>query len=245
MKEIEIDAEVARWTDELDEAEKYFSKWKDRCKEILRRYRDEKTEIENTTAKSYRFPLFWSNIQIQKPAYYSRTPKPEVERKFKDQDRLGREAGEVLERAIDTVIKEQPFDDMMTMTVEDFLLYARGQGRVRFKSDVAIQKTVGQEEEAKPTGENPETQEQVLNENVLIEYVHWDDFLHSPARSWLEVRWVAFRACLTKGEAIARFGKEIAAQLTYDKSYDNEENQGSADAPKNNKTEIWEIWEIS
>jgi hypothetical protein len=39
-----------------------------------------------------------------------------------------------------------------------------------------------------------------------IDYVYWADFLHSPARTWDEVWWVARAVYMTKEEGVERFG---------------------------------------
>ena len=54
---------------------------------------------------------------------------------------------------------------------------------------------------------NAENEQQVTYEEVVWDYVFWKDFLHNPARTWQEVRWVARRVLMTREEGVERFGK--------------------------------------
>ena len=55
--------------------------------------------------------------------------------------------------------------------------------------------------------------EGMSNEKTVIDYVHWDDFYHSPERNWSDVErrgWVARRIGLTKKEGRDRFGAKFS-----------------------------------
>ncbi len=78
--------------------------------------------------------------------------------------------------------------------------------------------------------------EQVAAEAVTCEAVHWDDFRVDPARSWDEVRWVAFRAHLTRAELVDAFGPERGAAVPI--------VAAEADGPaRGNHAEVWEVWD--
>ncbi|MGO8448160.1 hypothetical protein ACC791_37205, partial [Rhizobium ruizarguesonis] len=47
--------------------------------------------------------------------------------------------------------------------------------------------------------------EAISDERVCIDYVHWSDFLHSPARRWKDVTWVERRVPMTDEELEKRF----------------------------------------
>ena len=52
------------------------------------------------------------------------------------------------------------------------------------------------------------TEDSVTDERTFIDYVHWDDFAHSPERTWADVErrgWVARRISMTRAEGKARF----------------------------------------
>ena len=77
--------------------DKEFTKWMNRTDKILRRYRDER----QTNSTQTRYNMLWANVQTLKAATFSRMPKPDVSRRFKDNDPVGRVASMILERAMD------------------------------------------------------------------------------------------------------------------------------------------------
>jgi hypothetical protein len=79
-----------------------------------------------------KYNILWSNLQVLMPAVYAKNPIPEVERSFKDEDPVGREASEVLERCLDFCIKSQSFKDIMRSAVLDRFLPGRGVVWVRY-----------------------------------------------------------------------------------------------------------------
>ena len=85
--------------------------------------------------------------------------------------------------------------------------------------------------------------EEVAAESTTCEHVHWDDFRLSPARSWDEVRWVAFRTRLSREELVGRFGPKIGGAVPLDETTapEGELHAGDSDAPR--RAEVWEIWD--
>jgi hypothetical protein len=72
--------------------EKEFQKWEQRGKQIIRRYRDERSEATNLRVVSRKMNILWSNTETLKPTLYARLPRVQVERRFKDADPVGRTA---------------------------------------------------------------------------------------------------------------------------------------------------------
>lgn len=86
--------------------------------------------------------------------------------------------------------------------------------------------------------------EQVVDERVVTDYIHWSDFLWSPARTWEEVRWVARRQWLTKDELIERWGEKgklipLSSKTGAGKDADA---QGVMRHDPWAKAAVWEIW---
>jgi predicted HNH restriction endonuclease len=78
------------------------------------------------------------------------------------------------------------------------------------------------------------------DENACVDYVYWKDFLWSPARTWTEVRWVAFRTLMTRDAGIERFG-DVFERVPMK----GPKRGGSADQAKSDpweRAEVWEIW---
>lgn len=211
--------QVRHWLAEIKRAERSTETWRQRGDKIIKRYRDER-ETDNPE-RAHRMALLWSNVETLRPAVYARTPKPNVQRRNKDKDPLGRAAAMVLERALDYCLTSYDFDGLMWTVVGDFLLTARGVAWVRYEpvmsgDDVSWQK-------------------------AGIEYVNRHDFLHNPARTWDEVWWVAKRNYLTRAELVQQFGKdgqtvELDAKLPEEQAEKDDEREHFS------KATVWTIW---
>jgi hypothetical protein len=215
-----------RWQVELELAEKECRNWIDRGRKIVKRYRDERDAMEEGAK---RFNILWSNIQTLRPAVYSKKPKPEVARRFKDQDPVGRVASLILERCLEYELEQYgDFDAAMKNAVEDRLLPGRGIAWVRYEPHFTVTEDIRiVDYECAPT-----------------DYVYWEDFIHSPARTWDEVRWVGRRVYMTRDELKARFGEEIAPRVPL--NYKPQHLQEGKSTPENEafkKAVVWEIWD--
>jgi hypothetical protein len=91
----------------------------------------------------------------------------------------------------------------------------------------------------------------ISGEMVCFDYVHWKDFLHSPARTWEECCWVARRVFMTRESGVKRFGDMFAkVPLNYtepkkDDTREGSSGSGEAAGPGKGvlkKAAIWEIW---
>ena len=230
-----------RWISELELAEKDQAAWRQRGRRIIKRYRGERAEGA-VEPRGRRFSLLWANIQTLGPAVYARTPTAVVGRRWKDEDPVGRVASEVLERALNFAVDSLDFSDVLLGLRDDFLLVGRGQAWVRY---VPHMRAVTPPEPAPdPDGQvtgDPEPYEVVEWEEAVVDHVSWDDFLHNPARTWSEVRWVARTVFMTREELVARFGEEAGGQVPLD--HGPEEGSGPADDRQWKKAAVHEIWD--
>jgi hypothetical protein len=120
---------VAFWLQQLKLAEREDRKFIKIGRKIVQRYRNE-TPRAATTRPLARFNVFWSNVETLKPILYGRTPKPDVQRRHKNNDAVARLGAEILERALSYEDDLDEFDDVMQCVVEDRLLAGRGVARV-------------------------------------------------------------------------------------------------------------------
>jgi hypothetical protein len=125
----EPDATYAYWMGQEKIAEREERKWIKQARKIVQRYRDERPEADKQTN---RFNILWSNVQTLIPTLYARTPKADVERRFRDDDPTARLASTLLERCITFSADQFDFDDMMGAVTEDRLLPGRGTARVLY-----------------------------------------------------------------------------------------------------------------
>ena len=232
----------AFWCEAINQYEKESRKWVERSKKIVKRYKDERG---NLAEGQTRYNILWSNIQTLKPALYAKDPAPEVERRFKDEDPIGRVSSEVLERCLSFSVCEHGFGDVMRETVLDRLLVGRGTCWVRYIPHFRDSQLAGNEEvkgegaqisdDAEHEYEQPQ---EIEYEEIAYDYVYFEDFGCSKARTWEETRAVWRKAFLDKEELSERFGAELAALIPLDHKDEN--------APEDTllkKATIYEIWD--
>lgn len=216
------------WMGQERVQERESKRWMERGRRIVRRYRDERGGSESQGGRVHRFNILWSNVETLRPTLYARTPKPEVMRRWLDQDDTGRLAGQLLERAITYSLDPaggSPFDAMMTAVVQDRLLPGRGVGRVLYVPEYGeeLEGDVDADEYAEAdapaaavAGEGDEPLREVIDEKVTVHYVFWEDYAEGPARQWSEVPWLRYRSYLTRDELVKRFGKKKGAKINLD-----------------------------
>lgn len=258
---------VRMWKDEIDLYERTMEKWLKRGKKIYKRYKDVRAVREEAVT---RFNVLWSNVQTRLPALYARDPKPEVERRFKDRDPIGRQVAEILERCLDyTVQHVNPFGRIVRQAILDYELPGRGTIWVRYvphfhkvslqpeqqptgtgsPADTAVEgKAVTQEEreegeELTNQADDEVAEEEVGYEETILDYVYWEDFGHTWARTWDEVRAIWRRVYLTRDELAERFNlsKSELNAIPLDWSPKNL-NDGKIDT-KQKKAVVYEIWD--
>lgn len=87
----------------------------------------------------------------------------------------------------------------------------------------------------------------IADQRVMVDYVHWKDFLWSPCRVWSERRWVARRVPMTFEQLKRRFGEDKAKLVSMDYSvHTPDRNIDKSDIPKEEvfqRAWVWEIWD--
>ena len=214
-----VSQELEKYLRAVGTYENEFAKWQARVKKLVKRYRDDtRGSGGNETAK---FNILWSNVQTLIPAVYAKLPKADVQRRFGDNDPVGRVASRLIERAIDFEIEHFPdFRSTMKYDVEDRFLGGRGTSWVRYEPHVA---PIGVEDDGLSitsdieAGEGaPPPLEQVEYERAPVDYVHWKDFGHSQGRTWEEVGQVWRWVYMTREAIVERFGEEMARTIPTD-----------------------------
>lgn len=217
--------EVERWSKEIELYNRESSKWVERSKKIIRRYKDERTGVREESAS--RFNMLYSNIQTLSPALFAKNPTPNVERRYQDDDDLGRITSQVLERAVNYYIDER-FFDCTQQCVLDRLLPGRAVMWIRYVPTFK-------------SSEGQEITEDVLdNEEIVNDYVHWQDFGHTWARTPEEIKAVWRKVYMDRKELIARFGEELGKQINLDYAPVKSNDEKVSEEEK--KATIYEIW---
>lgn len=256
--EAERQKKVQTYLNYVADYEREFKTWQGRTEKIIQRYRDEKRDKTNNA--SARFNILWSNVQTLVPAVYSKLPQPDVSRRFRDNDPVGRVASLILERALEYEIQHYPdYRETMRQAVLDRFLGGRGTAWIRYephfraiegpapepemgesaKGDVLPEDGLGVTEDI------DEPDEELDYECAPLDYVHWKDFGHSKGRTWEEVQLV-WRVCYMYRDAVAeRFGEDWAKRLNYDATPHDLDKYPSDKSDTPMQARIYEVWDKS
>ncbi len=260
------DETVTFWVGQLAAYDDEFKPWKDQCRKIIRRYRDERTSSGNgTPVGGDRFNALWSNIQVLMPAIYAKSPAPIVERRYRAKDPIGRVASMTLERACEVQMQIGRTHPAMKRAMLDYLLCGRGTLWERYEPTFGEAQDLGPGDAPGGDDDDDATQDTagstsltesddtpsvrpVTYEKAFTDYIAWDKFRHSPAAQWDETWWVSKDEMLTRKELRARFkdvdeasGKPIADLIPMradarDKENDREKKR------RNPRALVVEIW---
>ena len=121
-------ASAAYWLREIDAARKREKDFRTQGRKILDIYEG---------VERCHFNILYSNTETLMPALYSAIPKPVVERRYKDDDPLGRAAAEAAKRGLEFLIDTnvegyETFDEGIRAAVLDALLPGRGSTSVEY-----------------------------------------------------------------------------------------------------------------
>jgi hypothetical protein len=233
-----------RWGTEIEAAGKELRKFHEDSRRIVHRYLDKRDAVGKDES---RVNLFWSTMKVLLSMLYARPPKADVARTFQDyDDDVARVASTIMQRILNRGFDENSssWDAAVRQGIEDWLVVGLGQIWLRYEV-----KTEEFEEPAvldPVTGAElapPQVLERIVEEDAPVDYIYWEDFFWSPARTWPEVRWVARRVYMTKDQLVERFGEQIAAIVPLGggrmTKVDNDQK------PQNDpwtKAEVYEIW---
>ena len=242
------------WFNKIAAYERTFKAWEGRAERIVKKYRDDQRYQNNPNAK---FNILYSNVQTITPAIFARLPRPDVSRRFRDNDPVGRVASMMLERALEFELEHySDYKSAMDAAVFDRLMGGRGTAWVRYEPHIVADSTPTESmpedgvqvsediDEADETKEGleDESQERIEYECSPIDYVHWKDFLHSPARTWEEVTWVARKVFMNRPALVERFGEDLGYQIPLDSTPQDTKTYAKQQAIPNQAV-IYEIWD--
>lgn len=233
---------VTHWLNEISAARKREKDFRKEGQRILDIYEGKKSE---TTP----FNILYSNTETLAPALYSATPRPVVQRRFKDEDPLGKAAAtagqRILEFLVDTNVEGyETFDQSMKAATLDGLLPGRGVSCVKYDYTQAdMQASEGSEEDEEPTPYKK-------SELVCTDTRSWNRVFFGYAKKWSKVPWIAYEEHIDKEEGERLFGKEVAEKIVYTvgEEMDDEEGKSGTGPDDRNKGEkktalVYQIWD--
>jgi hypothetical protein len=244
------------WYNCIAQYERTYKEWEGRAEKIVKRYRDDSRSRNNTTAK---FNILWSNVQTITPAVFARLPRPDVSRRFRDNDPIGRVASMMLERALEYEVEHYgDYASAMKQSVQDRLLGGRGTAWVRYEPHI-----VGSDSENEPNPEAEdglqitedideaeteggiyrENQERIEYECAPVDYVHWRDFGLTVARTWEEVTAVWRKVYMGRPALVERFGEELGGRIPLDTKPESSRTFAEKMGEGSSEAVVYEIWD--
>jgi hypothetical protein len=239
------ESKYRRWRTEVDLSEKELDDFHDSGERIVERYEDDRGTMDQDMKK---FNIFWSNVGIMKASLFANIPKVTVSRRFdQDMDDAARLAAMMVQNCVMQDMEDENcnFAQVMKYAIGDRLIPGWGVAWSRLETEVEEVVLAAQTDSL--TGEV--IQEEIRYENVTYQqactdYVHWNDFLISPCRTYEERRWVGRKTYLNRDELVARFGEEVGNKISLDHS--SKKNNQDQNSPENeivDKAIIYEIWD--
>jgi hypothetical protein len=247
-----------RWEVEFASFKKFSEGWRKEAEEAEKRLVDDR---EAVARPDYKLALFPANVDTLRALLFGNTPRTDVVRRFADfGDDVARVAGEMLERNLnEDDTGNVALAEEAERALDDRLAPGLAVLRVRYNANVKTTEVppktkkgpdgadVLDEETGEPVvlaeGYKEESRE---DEKAEVEYVHWRDFRWSPARVWKEVRWVAFRAEMSRKALVKRFGDAgKLVPLGAKRNADGRAESGG-DAQRFNpwqRADVWEVWD--
>ena len=238
----------APWVRELALAEKDLRKFWERGRRTIKNYTNEQDITQVGLMEGDSFNIFWSNVGVLKAALYANPPKPLVKREFDDfSDDVARVAATMMERLLRQGFDDTDGDDTnstFARCVEDRLIPGLGQVWLRYCPDIEEQELEPAQKDRKgKVIKEALISHNLVDEEVEMDYVYWEDFWFSPARTWCEVRWVGRRCWMTRREFIARFNDSLAKRVSWTRKEPNKYGEKvTPDSLGVEKTEVFEIW---
>lgn len=236
---------VGYWLNEIKQAREREADYRKDGGDILKLYEAHKSQPSP-------FNILYSNTETLLPALFSAIPRPVIDRRFKDDDPVGKLAAQagkrMLEFLIDTNMEGyQTFGEALEDGTFNALLPGRGEIQVKYDANF---KTLAEPEPPDEDDTTPSTAEPVEyaeNEKVCVEAAIWDRVYYGYAKQWHKVPWIAYEFYLTKEEVTALLDEQVATKLKYTteraKSED-EDSSGRDEKLGQRKTAcLYQIWD--
>ncbi|MCC6889624.1 MAG: hypothetical protein IT536_13905 [Hyphomicrobiales bacterium] len=219
---------AAFWQVQLGLADRDQQDWEKDARFVVERYRAERHGAGRKDNRS--FNILYANTEMLKSSLYGRAAKPDVRRRFADRDPAAREAAAVLERALIYGAEAYDVDRALEPALHDYLVAGRGVVRIEYAPAIR----------AVPDPVTGVPRELLADQVVRERYVYWEDYRQSPARTFDDVWWVAFRHVMSRQELRdTRFADADAVPLNWSPA--TAERRPPADDLR--KAEVWEIWD--
>lgn len=186
LERMAADDEVKHYAAERVEFEKQAREWRATAKRYTERYRND----GDSAKKNHRYSILWANTEILKASTFNRVPKPDVSRRWQMPDDQGQEVAQrtaiVMEKALQFGADDKKrFARPINQSNQD--AWIGGLGQIRVKVEQKLQ----------PFDDGSERS---VDQRAPLDYVYWDSFRWSPARTWNDVWWVEYDHLMTRDD---------------------------------------------
>src|SRR5688572_3762803 len=179
--------EAKYWSTQIGLSDKDHKDWLEAGQKVVDKYRCGKKDVAGRSGKKS-FNILFSNTEVLKGALFAKMAKPDVRRRYNDQDSTGRMLAEIVERSLIELDDSNDPLSQFEKVIEDYVLPGRGIIRVMYEAQLA-----DAEPEIDPITGQPLPPKQYIAEQELYEqYWNWRDFRHDPVECWEQVTWIAF-----------------------------------------------------
>ena len=230
------------WHIELENADKTEQEWRKRGRQVVQRYRDERNVDGYGIGAEKKFNILWANTETLKGALFAKMAKPDVRRRFADNNPVTKDIARVLERTLTYANDMYNANKPIEAALEDYLLPGRGVVWVVYEP-VFVKETV-EMEQINEFGERiiiEVEEERVAEQKCFFDYVHWEDYRENPSKRPEDVNWKARRHLWTRDQLKEKgFSGVNDIPLNWSPDAD-EKDYGSEEVFK--RAEIWEIWD--
>jgi len=198
------------WGGQIADSMKRESKWRENGQKVVDKYK----------SSTNKFNILWSNTEILKAATFSRMAGPHVSRRYSNEDKVAKDASEIIERSLEFQADEDVFVRSMRQARDDMLLPGRGTIWVEYEADIEeieLESAVIPDENGEDTNVfmvagvpiEPHFErdgagfiERIRDQRVIPQYVYWKDYLQSNSRNEESVWWKARRHGLSRQEIL-------------------------------------------
>lgn len=250
------------WASEIKASADRHNDFSNQAKESINQY-GAKKEFEDVERK---LNVWWFVVQTLLPAYFSQTPKAEVNLRRLSGNQLFQHGALLLERNVQYSMDEHfDFEHVGVNSALQFLLTGRAVIWARYdpvieenETEFRLIKTpeglvdgqgkpfAGEESEVYRRGRgyfSKTVQRKKLSEKAVLDVVQYCDYFESDGRNEAEIEWRARRAYLSEDDVVKLFGGDIARQVEFN-SYPEvieKRRDGTRDLYEG-KAEFFEIW---
>ena len=130
-----------------------------------------------------KFNILWANTETLKGALFAKMAKPDVRRRFPDNNPVTKDIARVFERTLADANDVYNANKPIESALEDYLLPGRGVVWVVY-DPVFVKETV-QMEQINEMGERgiiEVEEERVAEQRCYFDQVHWEDYRENPAK---------------------------------------------------------------